>query len=787
MVQKNFFTYTYEISCEINDFLESNKKCLIIYTKNFKNCNNIFNEIQSDFVFTDVYYNVKNLLHLLFLLRQQKNPKKRAAEYNFFVNAGHVRLNPMGLIKSATNAFREDIKYFEEQIVQQLKELGAQIVVPICYCDEMGNEIFDLIFKLCCRHDINTKFILLCHNDSMLQIKAFASEDFCDSLKIEFTTSILKTKFKNLTIEQLNFIKIATNDDLFEMEKIYEYLNKISALNDETPLIIDELFNNIVAKNYSGDKSLVLSIAAHFKEKFTVDGLEYVYCNSESVDYSNEIINILDTCVEDGILNATNKEYFFIIGLFKKAFSKIYENRNIRFHSTIECYLEMKNPFEYDLRYYHLREIKSSRAGDMLLMKVINALRLKKVIDNDTKTAFEEYFDINLLESLTSIYTLIESGNFKEALFKCSSIDTANNLILHNEVKYLYLFLEWKEISNKNHNLLIHDFEEILSAKCETETKLYTMLLQLSIACNEGNKLDKFPSPSKLFYDIIKILDNYDCIDALFLKNVLYRKSNAALIRVSSLRNVKSSFEYFKDKKELYSNEYFMAGTNLVALLLQSSIKTNAKLPQKSISSLADIRNPYLLAKELKNQLSRNCPPALKVNLENNFLIAKQLFTGTPPTQSNLEKLAGCLDGTGHGCKIMTYMNLGTMYALRKEYERAIYYWNKAEELNDDNDEYYTYIIKNNRIICKKSQNEKVFPDELPSEEIPSVFADKEVIQYIKYRQTILSQLILKENIDYDYIETLFNDEFNSLFHGAQLFFFSQPYFLSDVQFWSDN
>ena len=84
---------------------------------------------------------------------------------------------------------------------------------------------------------------------------------------------------------------------------------------------------------------------------------------------------MLEDSIRDGILDVSDEEYVFIIGMLKDALKQIYKSKKNRFHSAIESYLKDKNPFQYDIRYYHLKEIQSKNAKDMLLMKVINALR----------------------------------------------------------------------------------------------------------------------------------------------------------------------------------------------------------------------------------------------------------------------------------------------------------------------------------------------------------------------------------------------------------------------------
>lgn len=779
----NFLQYKQKISCYINDFLnESSKKCLVVYTKNSRNLSNILKNIETSYTFTDTYYNVNNSLQLLFLLRQQKNPSKRAAEFNFFINKDFIRFSPINLFRSATNIFRQDLKYFEDQIILQIKEFHSSLAIPICWHEGMDNSICELIENLCTHESADVKFIIIFEDKNLTQIELLTQKDFSEYLEIDFNTSILKTHFDKLSCSQIDALKIATNDDLFEMEGIYTYIMNSRALDSDTDFVINELIKSLVEQNFKGDKSRVLGVAAYFKDKFTIDGIEYI-CNTDTANrIDTEIKKILDDSIQDGILSVSDEEYIFIIGMFKDALRQIYKAQKNKFHLGIENYLKSKNPFQYDIRYYHLKETQSESAKDMLLMKVINALRFKKDIDIHTKNLFIENYDLRLFENIVDIYSMIDKGNFSAARQKATSINISNNLILHSEIKYLLLFLEWKVMKKQNIKRLESSFNEIYNLDCEIETKLFTKLLQLSIACNNGNKLTDFPTPSQIFLEIIKLLSKYNCVDALYLKNILYRKSNAALNRVSSLDNVVDSFKFFEDKKELYPNEYFMSGVNLVALLLQSTIKRS----NESILNSED-RNPYILAKKLRAQLSKDCPIALSVYLENNYLIAKQLFTSNPPTEKELQKVIKQLDKADDGCKIMTLMNIGTLYAMRQNFVYAIKYWDRAEKINEGNDEYFSYIIKSNKLIMMLSQNQHVTTKDCICGEIPYVFSDNEVVQYIEMRQNIINELNKLFDLNYDKIKKYFKQKYRDMFLGMELQFFSQPYILSDVQFWSDN
>lgn len=668
----NFLQYKQKISCYINDFLnESSKKCLVVYTKNSRNLSNILKNIETSYTFTDTYYNVNNSLQLLFLLRQQKNPSKRAAEFNFFINKDFIRFSPINLFRSATNIFRQDLKYFEDQIILQIKEFHSSLAIPICWHEGMDNSICELIENLCTHESADVKFIIIFEDKNLTQIELLTQKDFSEYLEIDFNTSILKTHFDKLSCSQIDALKIATNDDLFEMEGIYTYIMNSRALDSDTDFVINELIKSLVEQNFKGDKSRVLGVAAYFKDKFTIDGIEYI-CNTDTANrIDTEIKKILDDSIQDGILSVSDEEYIFIIGMFKDALRQIYKAQKNKFHLGIENYLKSKNPFQYDIRYYHLKETQSESAKDMLLMKVINALRFKKDIDIHTKNLFIENYDLRLFENIVDIYSMIDKGNFSAARQKATS---------------------------------------------------------------------------------------------------------------SSLDNVVDSFKFFEDKKELYPNEYFMSGVNLIALLLQSTIKRS----NESILNSED-RNPYILAKKLRAQLSKNCPIALSVYLENNYLIAKQLFTSNPPTEKDLQKVIKQLDKADDGCKIMTLMNIGTLYAMRQNFVYAIKYWDRAEKINEGNDEYFSYIIKSNKLIMMLSQNQHVTTNDCICGEIPYVFSDNEVVQYIEMRQNIINELNKLFDLNYDKIKKYFKQKYRDMFLGMELQFFSQPYILSDVQFWSDN
>ena len=321
------------------------------------------------------------------------------------------------------------------------------------------------------------------------------------------------------------------------------------------------------------------------------------------------------------------------------------------------------------------------------------------------------------------------------------------------------------------------------SSECEAEIKVFTKLLQLSIVSNQGDFIKtEAVMPYRVFSDARRMLAKYNCAEAQFLLHVLKRKSDAALQRVTALSNVEESFLYFSQLKDLYPNEYFMAGNNLVALLLQSK-GIGVQPSRKNETEL--FREPFRLAQFLLGELPKRAPIPLYMYLKNNELIAKRFYTDVPFEDKELQTFESQINKLDHDSQIMFHMNLGTHYAYMGQYKEARQSWNIAEGLNGDGDDFFAYIIESNRLVCELCEGRK---PEFLQLATPALMSEPEIMQYVTLRNELIQELISKESIkNYQSIEAAFANKFESAFAKANLVFYSKPFLFSDVQFWSDN
>lgn len=528
-------------------------------------------------------------------------------------------------------------------------------------------------------------------------------------------------------------------------------------------------------------------MASFLLNHFSLEEIKQIYSIANFQEDNNKLKNILETCVKRKLLNSVNKDYYsFYAELLKNVFQEInYANKDY-FHTIIEKYLKKYRPFQYNLRKYHFQEANCSNGvNNMNAMCLFHCLHFQKEIDETIKNNFISSFGEKLYNELILIYDSIDEGDFQEALFQAINLTyPQENIIFQKEINYLFLFLDWKT----GEEFLEQDFkrkvDDIINEDCETETMIFTLLFKLSVSCNKGNNFKNIESPLSVYNKICKVLYEFQDLEADILLHILYRKSNAAMMRAPALTKVLQSFKFFSEIKTLYPSEYFMAGINYKALLLQSYTLNYQN--DKIQSDIFEVRNPYVVATFLRNELSETSPAPIINYLMNNFLLSKCFCNAKFPTIKELSDFECSAEGINLGAKVMTYMNIGTIYALKSNYEKAEQYWKKAEDNNISNDEYFTYIIQNNRIIVDLIQNKNkniVF-----SNEIPSIMKDNEVKQYMKKRKEIIMDLIEDKTMkSYLTIEKIFEEKFNDFFHNSALLFFSKPFIFSDVQFWSDN
>lgn len=775
----------HEFSCKISDFLCSSKKCLFVKAKSIETCYSLIKPVQSEYIFTDLFTNIESQEQLLFLLRNQCNPNIKPAEYSSFISVSYLGFNLLPVFRTISNILRKDILNIEEQIILQLKKLNNSKICILLDCsNNISSTLKSVIYSICENATIETKFILIGNQNNYLNLKELNNAQFSDVIKMALSTETLQPLFPNLSIKQIEFLSSITNDNLKEMCYVYEKIEKDIDLSSCSRQILTQMLEKTITENYEADLIKVLGTASYILDKFSLQEIENILNDDTlKIVLSKDIETIMEEGIENKLIDVNGSEFEFFLSIIKEAFCNLRRTQEKKIHMAISKYLKEYKPFLYELRYHHLIKANSDEADDIVAMMFFNKLHFNNELDERTKSLFAFHFGDKLTCEIININEKLLSHDYNNALKLISLLtDYDKNNTIFSEINYYKAFLTWKVYNKKYIPKQMYEyFNIILNISTEPETKIFTKLLQLSICSNEGDYLNRI-SPTELYFHIGKLLNGYNCSESRYLLNVLKRKSNSSLSRALAIKHVKSSFVYFTEHKELYIREYFMSGINYVALLLLSKTKSINDVTDEK--QLFEYNNPLNLAKSLKAELSLYEDFVLESYLENNYLISKIYCSDKAIDDNELEKFSQLIDKVSMDSRIMFNMNLGTFYAIKENFEKANYYWDVANKINDSHDMYFDYIIQSNKFIADLILGNNI---SFEFNNIPFIMSDSETMQYIIKRNEILKSLSNSDKKSYYEIKELFSKVFSEEFNNLTLDFWSNPYILSDVQFWSDN
>lgn len=780
--------------CDVNDFLESTARILLIKCKDIENCRFLLQAIETDsYIMTDLFFNVNQPEQLLFLLRQQQNPNKHPTEYGLFLGYGRESsffsygFNPGFIINSLYNTFASDISRINEQIVNCIKRLGNNIAVLLYVSDDISNSIKATIDQLCSNSELNVKFIFLHKNEIKLNLYYLKTqyEEFSKCIELKYDLERLQPFFPLLTNTQINDLSIATDENIEEMFIIY---NQVCKLNDiDAGVFIDVLIKTSLGQFCDDNSKKILGVAAHLFEQFSIDELCDI-CNNASIDNSYDVIDtVLEENYRKGIIDCTEKEYRFISRNIKNAFAAMNSKISKRLHASIAKYLANNKPFEYRLRgqHYSLAEDKMGEIN-MVAMELCNICHFSKQADDEVFNRFQSIFGEEIKNALLDAYFNISTGNYIAAKHNCLTLCGVDNTVLQAECKYLNALLDWKIGEIQRYPMTKNSLLELINNIDESETEIVILaeMLQLSLISNLGEyaQTETTLTPYTIFASVNRKLSKYNCPDALFLKNVLYRKSCAAVSRALALKYVSASFNYFKERKELYFEEYLEAGVNLLAMKIESMDSNNIS-PQLNPQTVAE--NPYIFALNLKKDVEYCKSQQVKMYFTNNYLLSKMFCSQEKVNTVEIELFLRGIDKISLDSQIMFTMNSGTFYACLEDFDNARNLWTKARELNKGNDDYFEYIIQSNLLICDICEGK--IPEHI-NLRVPALFSNDELYQYIKLRNALIEQFINdKKPLSYEELFQMYLEKFKVYFSYGNLLFFSTPFLFSDVQFWSDN
>lgn len=795
-MQRKVLKVENDFCIKLNSFFRSEKKLLFVDCKNLNNFRFLIENMEKyDYRVTDIFSNVTQQEHLLFLIREQQNPDRHLNEYYHFVVTGRhlegvFNLLPLGkqfvtAVNTIKNLFRSNEQSFKTQILNILNRIGTNIAIMIYFNEDITRELKFIIDDLCSDESFKSKFIIIFdgQNNQNHNLIQFANSSNCyyDKLKISYNTQQLQEFFPMLSVDKLKLLMEATGEDISEMISIYKDCSEII---DTEASKLESVIQDALRLNYSDESQKVLGIAAHLFRKFTSEDIQSIAQHAAIEENYDTIKRVLEATYEKGLIDCTENEYWFLTEYIKKAFANLQSNYSIIFHTAIAKYLAQTRPFDYRLRTLHWELAGNKKEGqNMIAMEFCNMCHFFKHDSNDVTMRFSEAFNQDIKTELLSIYENIRLGNYTAARNSYNLLRKTDNDILQQEAIYLTTLFDWKD---RDYDMLTYNNNQLLTITqnkdSEPEFVILAKMLELSIVSNTGSFNEKnAKTPFAIFNEIRKNIEKYNHIDALFLKNVLYRKSNSALARGMAKDKVAESFEYFSDRKELYLNEYFKVCINYLAILIQSFDKK-----VYNTSTNKDTHDdPFILAKSIQQDISCSQSEIIRYYFLNNYLIAKFLCAPNELQEDEFTKLITDSEYLNIDDKTLFTLNVGTFFAYLGKFDEARKLWLKAEKMIDSKDDYFDYIIKSNIMVCDLCQGNRI-SDEVPA--IPALFIkDSELYQYIRFRNKLIKDLAQDKQAQIANIQKTFLEKFSEKFNNGNLYLYSLPFLYSDVQFWSDN
>lgn len=772
----------------LNNFINSDKKILLLDSQSLRNAINLLHLLENEYSLSEIFENTNSVSEFLFLLKQQYNPNKQKYELNAYFNhqvSEHFSFN--FLLKTTANLFRPDIVSYTNQIEQIIKKMNYSKIAIIMnmkenFCDEM----LELLQILCENENLEIKFIVI-YNSNKIKFTNNLLElnNYVEKIHLDYPISCLLNSFSKLSKDEINLLISLTNNDIYEMQNIYPYLVESDECSFGDKNYLKNKITQKIAAICTAEEKYVLGIASYFIDRFTQEKINTIINIDERINKITDLASIINIAIQDKFLEYKEQDYGFYTEFIQTVFSDLNKDNRALFNNVIEKYLQKYHPFDYATRRAHLRMSNDDREKEMIAMQVIHCLHFYEQINEVLKNEFIAVFDENTFNVLISTFDCIEKGEYLKNYYSLTNLDDFGSQVLSNEIEYLLLFLEWKLSDIKKSEHIETDLISLLNSDCELEQKIFVLLLKLSIVSNGKDNIFKNERPVTIYKEIYSILSSYKSVEFDYLINILYRKSNSAKFRVPSISLVKQSFKYFTERKELYSKQYFMAGNNYIALLLQSIGDKNQSL-YKTNNEIFECDDPYYIADTLLNELSIDSFSDLYVYIKSNYLVASELLNKDKFNENDLLQFIDVCKNTNISTQIMIYINVGTLFAIHGNLQQARLLWEKASQLNITNDTYYEYILKNNLFIANiVSENLTIMPFNSID---TSIFQDdNEINQYYNLRNKLLNNLYFtNKHYSYSEICSYFEKEFYDKFEKP-LKLFSTPYLLSDIQFWSEN
>lgn len=771
---KILFNYQLEASYLINEYLQDNKIC-ILSGKSGIGKKYLIKEIECDFnkyPIIENAYTIKDLYsQLLFFNNEQVNA-------NLDIGVGNtIQANiPITQILNKFQSFiKSDFNNLEDKIVNELNNITKKnnLLFSIQLYKNTSDNLIDFIFNRLIGLDIH--LIIIVDEEDAIYLKKKTNFQSIPNVIVDCKIDEINSIFENLLskndikkmlsmtcgkikyiIEIYNYLTTSPSNDFIDYSQL-----KISHIKDE----------NIDAYN-------LLEFLSYFKDDFSKNEIKYIHNRLyDEIRIYSELNSILKYIKENNILEENNSIFHFVLSLFKQIIKQNNKDDK-KFYKVIgDCikelypldlngqsyyYARAEDEYLNIVKWFNVIRLVRNKIFDEELMHIINSIENSKIkqISTIIANAYKEYYD----------------ANYNKALNILSKINNSEYSSISNEASYLTALCYWKksdEFKSNTYKIL----ETIISdPNTFEETVLLSKLSLLSIYSNDAqyHNINSY----KLYNELKNYINQKisQDLDYKLLLNILRRKSNSVFSSKECVNDLKSSFDYFNEHKNIFFEEFAMSLCNYCAVLLNlgefdKSLDCYRTINWNRLNSLYKLYNynNYLLSVFFANKMNVSNIMTDKIDKYELLLKTSQMSIDT---------------------KILTQINLAGLKIYEEKYDEAEELYKSAEKMNNGYDDYFDYLINRNKcilaIIHNDYSNAEILFNHLNY--IPKLFSAYEK-QYLRKRDEVLLEIVQnkEENLTISTLSNIIDTKLDTEFITNNTKFFSTAILFSDIQFWTDN
>lgn len=768
------FSFQMNASYLINEYLQDNNLCIISGKKGVGKKYIIENmEFDYDrYPIIENAYTVKDFYSQLLVFKNESNNTDLEIGIGSSIQ---TNIPITQILNKFRNFIKLDFDNLDNKVTNELDMLAKKnnLLLPIQLYKNTSNNLLNLIFNRLINLDI--KILIVINEEDIIYLKEKLDFDSIPNVIVDYKIEDICFEFEDsLSKNDIERILSLTSGEIKYVIEIHNYLqtNPQTNFTDYTRLKISHI------QDSNNDAYSLLEFLSYFEDDFSRNEIKYIYNRLyDEFKISSELNILLKYIIENHILEEDNSFYRFILSIFKQIL-KQNKTDNKKFNKVLGDCIKEIYPLDLDAQLYYYSKADNKYSNIVKWFIVIRLARDKN-LDDETLSiidTIEENHIKRMAIIMVDAYKCFYESNYDKVLNVLSEISISEDSKFSNEVNYLTALCYWKksdEFKSDAYKLL----EAIISdPNTFEETILLSKMALLSIYSNDAQYHNT--NILKLYNELKNYINEriIDDKDYNLLLNILRRKSNCVFPSKQCINDLKNSFDYFNEYKNVFSQEFAMSLCNYCAALLNlgefdKCLDCYKDINWKSLNDSYKLYNynNYLLSEFFSNKTIISDNIVNDINKYELLLNAYQMSIDT---------------------RILTYINLAGLKIYEGKYNEAEEIYKTAEKLNNDYDDYFSYLINMNKCVIAIINNDYANAEILFNRMnyIPDLFSvyDK---QYLRKRNEVLFKVIKnrKPNLTINDISKSINKELYDEFITNNAKFFSTAILFSDIQFWTDN